>query len=339
MSCTWETGPRVAELGEFAVIARLRTLLGEPAGLTLGMGDDAALLEPPADGQLVWTCDMLISGRHFLPEWMSPREVGTRAAEVNLSDIAAMGAEPHAALISLGLPPAMHYGALEGIYTGLHAAFSRHGAVIAGGNIARAEDLILDISVLGSVAAGRALRRSGAAVGDVVFVTGEPGRAAAALTAFRARERIAPDLLARLRPAYVAPSARIAVGRYLGENQLASAALDQSDGLVGDLVHLCEESGVGVLLDFAHLPMGADLCELGNLLAIDPHAWVLGASDDYELLFTAPPGATDRIMTIPALFDLPVAPIGQVVAAPGKILIETNDGETREITGGWDHLR
>lgn len=339
MNAAWERGPRVGELGEFAVIDRLRPHLGTSREITLGVGDDAALLAPPPDHQLVWTCDMLVSGRHFLSEWMSPREVGARAAEVNLSDIAAMGAAPFAALVSLGLPPELHCGALEEVYAGLGDALGAQGAAIAGGNLSRSADLILDITLLGSVAPDRALRRSGAAVGEIVYVTGEPGRAAAALTAFRAGERAAPDLLARLRPAYAAPRARIAVGRYLSENQLAGGALDLSDGLVGDLTHLAQQSGVGVYLDLQRLPLGADLCELGRCLAIDPRTWVIGASDDYELIFTAPPGAADRILAIPALFDVPVTPIGEVVAASGKVLGETDHGELTELEGGYDHLR
>ncbi len=356
----WTTGPRVGDVGEFAVIARLRDWIARPAArgeapsaraaagrtvLQVGPGDDAAVLRPDARHDLVWTCDIQIEGRHFLPDWMSPAEVGARAAEINLSDIAAMGAEPVAALVSLGLPAGLGLGALEEIYRGLDGALRRWGALIAGGNITKSARLLLDITLLGRVERGRALLRSSARPGDVVFATGRPGRSAAAL-AMRAAggaARPAPGSLpaevqARLRAAHVAPQARIAAGRYLVENRIAAAAIDQSDGLAGDLLRICEESRVGIVLEESLLPVDPDLERLGAALGIDPLVWVLGASDDYELLCTVPPAAADRVFAIPAALQVPVTAIGRVAAGSPQVAIRTSAGATRALGGGWDHF-
>ena len=360
----WEQGTSVGDLGEFAVIARIRDLLGAEsppgsaprgAALQLGAGDDAALLHIARGWDVVWTCDIQVEGRHFTRRRMTPREVGTRAAEVNLSDIAAMGAEPIAALVSLGLPPTLRTGALDEIYAGLHASLARHGACIAGGNITRTGELLLDISLVGRVEPKRALRRSGAQPGDVVFVTGFPGRAAAALAAFDSRAQRGSataldddvrELLERLWPAYTRPRARVSAGRHLLTAGIASAAIDLSDGLTGDLAHLAEESGAGIVIDERSLPVAEEIERLAAALKVDPLAWVLGASDDYELIFTAPREEADAALALPAALAAEdpegapalVTPIGVFVAGPARVVLRTRSGELRETTGGWDHL-
>jgi thiamine-monophosphate kinase len=350
---TWSEGPRVGDLGEFAVIDQLRAWIAQGTGrgteglalrdalLQVGPGDDAAVLRPRADRDLVWTCDIQIEGRHFLVDWLAPEEVGARAAQINLSDIAAMGAEPMAALISLGLPADLHLGALAGIYRGLNEALRRWGALIAGGNITRSERLMLDITMLGRVERGRALLRSRARAGDVVFVTGRPGRAAAALAmrdAGGALQACPADLRERLRVAYASPRARIETGRYLVENRIEAAVVDQSDGLTGDLEHICEESCVGIVLVEALLPVDPDLERLGAALSTDPLDWVLGASDDYELLCTVPRAAADRVFAIPGALGVPVTAIGEVVSEPKHVKVRTRAGAVRRGTAGWDHF-
>lgn len=345
----WRQGPAVGDLGEFEVISRVRrriearrdaTSATSPAAeLVLGIGDDASLLRIAPGSDLVWTCDIQMEGRHFLLEWMSPYEVGARVAQVNMSDIAAMGARPFAALVSLGLPLGLRMGALETIYDGLAEALARHGAVVAGGNITKSEALFLDLTILGHVPTGMALRRSGAKAGDVVFVTGCPGRAAAALAAFRAHGVLAGELFNRFRRCYAAPMARIEAGRYLAESAVASAAIDQSDGIAADLAHICEESGVGIVLEKPLLPVDQDLKRLGAALGTDPLTWILGMSDDYELLFTVPREKVDLAFALPAAAEVAATPIGQVVKAPRKVLLGVGREDLRELTAGWDHLR
>jgi thiamine-monophosphate kinase len=348
----WRGGPCVADLGEFGLIARLRERIGTaPEGaLLLGPGDDAALLSLPTGWELVLTCDIQLDGRHFSRRWMTPREVGARAATVNLSDAAAMGGVPVAALASLGLPPALPVAVVDGLCDGLVAALGAHGAVLAGGNITASDELIVDVTLTARVEAGRALRRSGAKAGDVVFVTGHPGRAAASLATLEAGDDLwarlaglvgedARDLRERMRLYHASPSARITAGRFLVENQAASAAIDQSDGLGGDLAHIAEESGVRIELQEGLLPRDPLLIELGSLLGSDPWSWMLGASDDYELIFTAGRGQVDLILAMGAALELPVSRIGEVVAGAPGVVLRRSDGSSAPIGGGWDHLR
>jgi len=358
----WNDGPRVGDLGEFAVIEHLRGWIARAAtppaaaagshrmagraataqaAVLVGPGDDAAVLRPDGRHDLVWTCDIQVEGRHFLPEWMSPREVGARAAEINLSDIAAMGGEPVAALVSLGLPGDLCLGALAEIYRGLDGALRRWDALIAGGNITKSTHLLLDITLLGRVERGRALLRSTARPGDVVFATGHPGRSAAALAmraAPPARAALPAELQERLRAAYVAPSAQIAVGRYLIENRIRAAVIDQSDGLAGDLRRMCEESHVGAVLEEPLLPIDPDLERLGAALGVNPLVWVLGPSDDYELLCAVSPAAADRVFAIPAALGLPVTAIGRVVEGAPEVTLRTGAGVTCALGAGWDHF-
>jgi thiamine-monophosphate kinase len=350
----WDGGPAVGDLGEFGLIARIRERIPPaPAasGVVLGPGDDAALLEVPPGWDLVLTCDIQIEDRHFRRRWMSPREAGARAAAVNLSDVAAMGGVPTAALVSLGLPPALPIAAVDAMCEGIVSELGRHGATLAGGNISASDAIILDVTVAGRVERGRALRRSGARPGDTVLVTGHPGRAAAALATLDAAgdlwERLAasgpapapaPELRERFRRHLAAPSPRVAVGRFLAENAVASAAIDQSDGLTGDLAHIAEESGVRILLGRSFLPIDPELAALGPLVGVDPLDWVLGASDDYEMIFTAPAGKVDLALALGTALGIAVTPIGAVVAGPPGVDVLDADGAPIAAREGWDHL-
>lgn len=371
----WASGRPAHEIGEFNLIARLREISRRPnPALPLGIGDDAAILHIPDGWDALLTCDIQIEGRHFMRRWVSPEEAGSRAAIVNLSDIAAMGGLPVAALVSLGVPPALTVEAIERMYAGLMETLGKYDASIAGGNVTASEELILDVTLIGRVERGRALSRSGARAGDVVFTTGYPGRAAAALHLLRAEDGFwqrfdektrdaIMEARSQLRRFHAAPAQRIAVGRYLLENGLAHAAIDQSDGLAGDLAHICEESGVGIILEEEHLPVDAEVKRLAALIGHDPLDWVLGPSDDYELLFTAPPDNVDDIFAMGAVLAVEIAPIGMVAGAPTgivdgaptgrvesgptgmvagglqRVALKRADGSLATLSGGWDHLR
>jgi len=343
----WQGEPTVRDVGEFGLIERFRRRLGStpdpatgtgaPAGVSTttvsgssagastttvsgssaagshGIGDDAAIFTPEPGWDLLLTCDMQIEGRHFQRRWLTPRELGARAAAVNLSDVAAMGGLPVGALLSLGLPPGLPLAVLDEFFDGFVAGLGAHGAAVLGGNISAADDLLIDVTLIGRVEQGMALRRDGARPGDVLFVTGAPGRAAAALASLdadpavwrRLAERLEEDappaeLRERFRRALAAPRARLAAGRYLLENRLATAAIDTSDGLAGDLRHLCDESGLGAVIEEAFLPVDPDLTQLAALLDRDPLAWMLGASDDYELLFAVAPECTGLVFAMRA---------------------------------------
>ncbi len=340
----WEKGPPVGSLGEFAVIEELRGFLGatDSAAVLKSIGDDAALLRPAPGGDLIWTCDIQIEGRHFRRDWMTPDEAGARAIEISVSDVAAMGGTPLAVLVSLGLPAQLHLGALEGLYRGMRAALEPHGAAIIGGNISGAGEFLVDLSVLGWVESGRAIVRAGARPGELVYVTGYPGRAAAAVRLLSGDPELALPSRDRevILNAYRAPRAQVALGRYLRENDCASAAIDQSDGVAGDLLHIAEESGVGIVLHAASLPLPDDLIAAASALEENPLSWVLGASDDYGLLFTAARDHADRIMALPrAIAGAVVHPIGEVVAGEPAVRLRGPGGEEVRLGSGWDHLK
>lgn len=348
----WNRGRSVREVGEFGLISRLRGQLAagatHSAYLRLALGDDAAILRPPAGWDLLLTCDIMIEGRHFRRDWLTPAEAGIRAAVVNLSDIAAMGGLPIAALVSLGIPPAMTLESIEALYTGLAEALAAEGASIAGGNVSAAADLIIDLTLIGRVEEDAALRRSGARDGDLVFLTGFPGRSAAALTLLGDADlswpRLAADcqlpevtLRERVRGWLASPRARIAAGRHLVENRIASAAIDQSDGVAGDLRHICEESGVGIEIEATHLPIEPLLAKLADASGGDLFEWLLGPSDDYELLFTTAAEKADLVFAMSTALEIPITPIGRVTRG-SEVALRGTGSQRITLGDGWDHL-
>jgi len=266
-------------LGEFELIARYFSRGDARADVLLGVGDDAALLEVPPDRVLVAAVDTLVEGRHFLPD--APADsVGHQALAVNLSDLAAMGAEPAWALLSLSLPQPDEAW-LEAFASGLYALAGQHGVALVGGDTVRGPRVV-SVTALGLVERGAALRRDGARAGDLLYVSGWPGEAAAGLELLQRGRAVAPlDPLVR-RCRYAEP--RIALGRAL--RGWATAAMDVSDGLLGDLGKLCAASGVGARLELERLPVSGELA--ARHAAADCERLVLAGGDDYELLFTLP---------------------------------------------------
>jgi thiamine-monophosphate kinase len=389
----------IASIGEFGLIERIRALLaptsdskgihseisgtispsrGVPAGespeLLVGIGDDAALLRPEPGWDLALTCDTQVCGRHFDPRWTTSRAIGRRAMVVNLSDLAAMGAEPRYALVSLGLPGTMEVEAVTELYHGFLEALSGLEARIIGGNVTGSgPDWFVDITLIGRVEQGRALTRSGARPGDRILVTGSPGRSAAGLailreisdlrTAATLAGEISRDLrqeidsFVALHPwarslvrCYLHPEARVSLGRRLAlaGDRPATALIDLSDGLFGDLGHLCEQSGVRARIDAKRFPVDPDLQDASAHLGLDRAGWTLNPGDDYELLMTVRPALAERVVT--DLQDFGGLPITEI----GEILPPVRPGGTRErapalveVVGlppgfsqgsGWDHF-
>jgi thiamine-monophosphate kinase len=333
--------------GELALIRHIRSRAASPAGaLRLGIGDDCALLRPRPGQELAITTDLTICGRHFRLDWHTPEAVGHRAIARGLSDLAAMGARPVAAFLSLGLPRELANP--KGSWTsswaarfldGLLTLAAAHKTPLAGGDLSETPIPLADIVLVGSVPAGKALLRSTARPGHLLYVTGSLGGGAAALPHFDrlARQRkpsstgLNPARIpADLRPLlarHLDPQPRIAQGLLLQRRALASAAIDLSDGLSTDLTHLCEESRVAAEIDQSLLPVhpGASI----------PHA--LHGGDDYELLFTAPPSAR-----IPSkIAGVPVTRIGRIrPARAGRpaITLLTPQGPKPLKPQGWEHF-
>ncbi len=341
----------ISALSEFELIARLTTGLETRAAMDLGVGDDCAIIDPGMDGEnselLLMTCDSQVEGVHFTLQSSSPEHIGRKALAINLSDIAAMGGEPRYALVSLILPRGLSLAVLDGIYAGLRDEALRYRVAIIGGNIAgagKSEQLIIDITVVGSVERGRALLRSGAQVGDVLCVTGSPGDSAAGLYTFLHPGVIySQEDLVVVRNAHTMPHPRVEEGRVLGRlgPQVVTSLLDVSDGLSGDLSHICERSKVGARIELASLPLSQATRRLAALVGQEPEQWALHGGEDYELLFTVSPGYEQAVIdAVQQATGTPVSIIGSIIPAEEGINLLYSDGhQERLVVQSWDHLK
>ncbi len=317
-------------LGEFDLIARYFTRPARRA--TLGVGDDCALLAPlPAGQQLAVSCDMLVEGRHFLST-VAPQRLGHKALAVNLSDLAACGADPLAFTLALSMPRVDEVF-LEGFAGGLFALADEQGIELVGGDTT-AGPLNICITVFGAVPIGQALLRSGARAGDQLWVSGTLGDARLALEAFRGSVSLPGAAFDAVRLRMECPTPRVGLGRAL--RGVASGAIDLSDGLVGDLGHVLARSGVGATLDADALPRSA---VLGSLPRELQHECTLAGGDDYELLFSAPPSHERAVIAAAALAGVAVTKIGFVEAAPGLRIVDGRGVPLERRFPAFDHFR
>jgi len=319
--------------GEFALIERLLSRLGRPRRAILGPGDDCAILRPTRARQL-FTIDSLVEGVHFRLTWGTPEELGARALTVNLSDIAAMGGVPTAAVVNLAVRSGLNLAFFERIYKGLGAAARASGVEVVGGNVTRADQLAITIALLGEVRGG-AMRRDTARPGDTIYVTGTLGDAAAGLRILSRRLHGRGAARVFLVGRMLRPTARLKAGQRLAQIRPAPAAIDISDGLWQDLGHILERSGVGAEIDASALP----LSDAYRATVGDDPALALGGGDDYELLFClrrelAPSALSRRLGVM-------VTRIGRITAARGATLVGTDGARGRRIpaVAGWDQLR
>jgi thiamine-monophosphate kinase len=354
--------------GELAWVERIRqraAVTARGAGaLRLGIGDDCAILAPPRGHEIVVTTDMSLEGRHFRRDWHPAAAVGHRALARGLSDLAAMGARPLAAFLSLAIPRAVATEAtwVEGFLDGLLALAAATKTPLAGGDTAEAacNDITIDIVLLGATPAGRALRRTGAQPGDRIFVTGSLGGSAAEFATLSTssdssesspapkprapHSSTASSRMSGVHPSgdhpHLYPQPRLAAGQALLRRRLATACIDLSDGLSTDLAHLCIASKVAAEIETARLPLHpltrtqSPEAALGRALQ-----WALHGGEDYELLFTAPPSAS-----VPrAIAGVPLTCIGEIRRAgrarPLVTLIASDGARTPLEPGGWEHLK
>ncbi len=316
-------------LSEFELIERYFRRCGAArTDVRLGVGDDAALLEPGAGMTLVAAVDTLLEGVHF-PPGCRAESIGHRALAVNLSDLAAMGARPAWALLALTLPSA-EASWLEGFTQGFAALAQTHQVALVGGDTTHGP-LAVTVTLLGQVPAGTALRRGGAAQGDALFVSGTPGDAAAGLALEQGR-LAAGEHDEYLRRRFLFPTPRVVLGE--GLRGYASACIDVSDGLLADAVKLARASGCGVELDAERLPLSAALGALGTRQARE---LALAGGDDYELCFAVPPGALARLEAQLPAAQWGYARIGTLCAAP-TVRVRDATGELSVSARGYDHF-
>jgi thiamine-monophosphate kinase len=323
-------------LGEFDLIRRYFTRGAAHApqsGVVLGIGDDAALLAMPPDAELVAAVDTIVAGRHF-PPGTDARSIGHRALAVNLSDLAAMGATPAWATLALTLPDADEQW-LTGFSAGLLDLADSEGVVLVGGDTTRGP-LTVSVQVLGHVPRGTALRRSGGRSGDLLAVTGTLGDSGAGLALLTrppatVAGRAAAETLIRR---FDYPSPRVQFGR--AARGIATAAMDLSDGLVGDLPKLAGASGLAAHVDVDRLPLSDALRAAATLeLARD---WALAAGDDYELLLAVPPPRLAELNAAAARLNLMLTVIGELRAG-GGVTWSQNGREFAPTASGYDHFR
>jgi thiamine-monophosphate kinase len=331
-------GPTVADLGEKAVIQRIRARLPPPPPWVLvGVGDDAAVVEPQRNTVDVVTTDALVEGIHFDRALSTPGDIGFKALAVNLSDLAAMGAAPRAALLSLCLPSVLPVSDLDELLDGFLQLGNTAGVSLVGGNMTGSPGpLIVDVTAMGAIRRRKILLRSGARAGDRVFVTGFVGDGAAGLAWLRRGDAPNAEVAACVQR-YRRPEPRLRVGALLGRTRTASACVDLSDGLADGLRHIGEASGVGVVIEAAALPVSPGARQVFDLHGRDPIAAAIAGSDDYELLFTVPRKRRRAFASLARLLKgVQVTPIGQVVAEPG-IRLKQN-GQENELPAGFAHF-
>jgi len=317
-------------MNEFDLIARYFTRPARQA--RLGVGDDAALLAPTPGQELVVAADMLVEGRHFLAT-ADPYGLGHKALAVNLSDLAAMGATPRWVLLALALPAA-EASWLERFAAGFFALADAHAVDLVGGDTTRGPRNLC-VTVLGEAPTGQALRRSGAQVGDQIWVSGELGAAALGLRHLLGEATLGSAAAAACQIRLDRPTPRVELGLLL--RGLAHAAIDISDGLLADLGHLLAQSGVGAEVEFAALPAAPALATCADA-ELAQHC-LLAGGDDYELCFTAPPTHAAAIEAAGAELHLPVRCIGAIVAPTGLRLRDIDGHLMQPAQRGYDHFQ
>jgi len=316
-------------LGEFDLIAKYFTRSVKRAAL--GVGDDCALFATSPGMQLAVSSDMLVEGRHFLPT-VTPERLGHKALAVNLSDLAACGARPVGFTLALAMPR-VDERFLEGFARGLLALADEHECELIGGDTTQGP-LNLCITVFGELPAGEALLRSGARPGDELYVSGTLGDARAALEVFRGSLSVGGAAFETLRRAMEQPQPRVALGQAL--RGIATSAIDVSDGLLGDLGHVLRRSQTGATLDVDALPRSA---VLRALPMAQQREFTLAGGDDYELVFSAPPGRAREVARAAAAAGVGVTRIGSIDAEPGLRLVDAGGATIANGFGSFDHFK
>ncbi len=312
----------IADIGEFGLIERIRALLPTPAAVTVGVGDDAAVLD--LSGSVVASVDAMVEGRHFKREWVSATDVGHRAAAAGMADIAAMGGTCRALLVALTIPADTEVTWVEELLTGISEEAEELEAGVIGGDLTRGECIVVSVTALGT--AGEIVRRDGAEPGDIIALAGRQGWAAAGLTVlsrgFRS-PRALVQAYQRPHPPYESGPAAARAG--------ASAMIDVSDGLLADVHHLAKESGVLADLESDLIPVADQLHETSSAFNVDPLTWVMAGGDDHSLVATFPAGSQ-----LPQMFTM----IGRVTApganGPG---VAVDGRHWSGQGGGHDHFR
>lgn len=331
--------PTVADVGEHAIVERIRERVPAPGpGLRIGIGDDAAVVEPDRGALSVLTTDTLVEGVHFDRAHGSPADVGGKALAVNLSDLAAMGAAPRYALLTLSLPAGWLAADVDELLDGFLAQAARHRTTLAGGDVtASPGPAVIGVTAIGSAKPRRVLGRGGARPDDVVYVSGAIGAAAAGLASLQRAGAVEGPPPEACRRRHRRPEARVTLGVALGRNRAARACIDLSDGLGDAVQRIAAASGVGVRLDAEALPIHPEARGWFERAGLDPVAATLAGGEDYELAFTSPPAFRGRLRHVRRrIGDLPLTPIG-VVTKEREVRLRRG-GKDEPLPRGYEHF-
>jgi len=322
---------------EESILRKIRKIAGSSKGAgkhrtTLGIGDDAALLEPKKDHEIILTCDWFLEGSHFLRRKHPPDSVGWKCLARALSDVGAMGGKPVCFLLSLALPQELTGKWLDAFLGGLHRASLHWDCPLTGGDTTKSQRVLINVSVIGEIRRGHAKLRSGAKPGDFIYASGVLGEAEAGLQILKGTSGNIKIKSGdkRLRK-HLYPEPRIALGQWLAEKNIASAMMDISDGLSTDLTRLCEASKVGARVNASRLPIN-QISHLSSSLSTALHG-----GDDYELLFTVP---KTHVSKLPSSYrGVQLTQIGEITANKRLLLIGNDKKAELLIQGGWDPFR
>lgn len=334
----------VGEVGEFPLIDRIRRIL--PAAgkkdLLVDIGDDTAVIRIDRQRALLVTCDIQVEDRHFRFDHITPYQLGRRSMAVNVSDVGAMGGRPTYALVSLGLPADFPVISCDRLFEGMRDELASHRARIVGGNLARTRDfLVVDVTMLGEADPSRVLTRSGARVGDRIFVTGTLGASGAGYQVLAAFGKRFPRRYQHLVRRHLLPVPRVEAGRKIARSGIATAMIDVSDGVAGDLYHICTRSGVGAEIDEGRLPLPERIGEIADRSGKSVTDLALHSGEDYELLFTVPLRVSrSKVQSLSRGLGVPVTEIGRIVPREGGYrLVDSRGRKTPLLPAGWDHFR
>jgi thiamine-monophosphate kinase len=328
--------------GEAEIISRIRQRARATDQVLIGIGDDAAVLQHSGKTDLIACCDLMAEGVHFHREWAAPRLIGHKALAVTLSDVAAMGGVARFAMVSIALPHGLPTGFIEELVEGIFELADSSGVSIIGGDTSSSVDsLFIDTSVIGECAAGRAIARTGATVGDAIYVTGALGASALGLLllerGFRLAKLTESDARTEALRKHLAPAPRLKIGQAIGERRLATAMIDISDGLSTDLWHVLDESDCGAIIKADAIPVAGCVQRLAaGDSGIEPVRLALDGGEEYELLFTSPPETQNSIAEMSKEFSVPITAIGQIVADKG-LRLERDGSFEAILPSGYEH--
>lgn len=357
---------KLGELGEFGLIGRISSHVGNGVGVVTGIGDDAAVTAPASGMQLLTSTDMLLEDVHFRLSWHDPYRLGRKSLAVNISDIAAMGGIPRWATLSLAVPADLSLDFLDEFTRGFLAMAAEHGVALIGGDTCSSKSgLVISVTIMGEQLPEFVVRRSGACPGDEIWVTGTLGDAALGLVLLdggcgsaqppgSAKPPAQLQPLTLLQPPgsslsgvegkdylisrLLDPAPRSVAGRALAESGLVSAMIDVSDGLVADFAHIAELSGVGGTIRLNSLPISIPFHAVAGYLPAFPYQLVIAGGEDYELAFTAPPANQGKIADLMKKCGIGATPVGIVTNLPGVTVMHPDGSELIPKDHGFTHF-